>query len=131
MVAIRIRRVSGERETRRRPDGRKESPMLYLAYVTVPGRERALVIARTLVEARLAAGVNVLPGALSVYRWRGEVRETEECLLFAQVSRSAFPGFCETVRRHHCHEVPCVVALPLQAGHAPFMRWIEENSLPE
>ena len=45
------------------PDGRK-TPMAYLAYVTVPGRELALTIARTLVEARLAAGVNVLPGAL-------------------------------------------------------------------
>jgi periplasmic divalent cation tolerance protein len=90
-----------------------------------------LVIARALVEARLAAGVNVLSGALSVYRWRGEVREAEECLLFAQVSRAAFSAFCETVRRHHCHEVPCIVALPLQAGHPPFMGWIAENSLPE
>jgi periplasmic divalent cation tolerance protein len=105
--------------------------MAYLAYVTVPGRELALTIARTLVEARLAAGVNVLPGALSVYRWQGEVREAEECLLFAQVSRAVFSDFCETVRRHHCHEVPCIVALHLQAGHTPFMRWIEKNSLPE
>jgi periplasmic divalent cation tolerance protein len=105
--------------------------MAYLAYVTVPDVERALVIARTLVEARLAAGVNVLPGALSVYRWRGDVKEAEECLLFAQVGRAAFADFCETVRRHHCHEVPCIVALPLRAGHMPFLRWIEENSLPE
>jgi periplasmic divalent cation tolerance protein len=105
--------------------------MSYLAYVTVPGRECALALARTLVEARLAAGVNVLPGALSVYRWRDEVREAEECLLFAQVSRAAFSDFCKAARRHHCHEVPCIVALPVQDGHTPFMRWIEENCLPE
>ncbi|MDR2054442.1 MAG: divalent-cation tolerance protein CutA [Desulfovibrio sp.] len=125
-----MRRIPGKGETRRKPGEKKENRMAYLAYVTVPDRERALAIARTLVETRLAAGVNVLPGATSVYRWRGEIRETGECLLFAQVSREAFPCFCETVRRHHCHEVPCIVALPLQAGHTPFVRWIEENSLP-
>ncbi|MDR3319941.1 MAG: divalent-cation tolerance protein CutA [Desulfovibrio sp.] len=104
--------------------------MAYLAYITMPDRENAMTVARVIVESRLAAGVNVLPGALSVYRWQGGVREAEECLLVAQVSRAAFSNFCNVVRRHHCHEVPCIVALSVEAGHTPFMRWIEENSLP-
>jgi periplasmic divalent cation tolerance protein len=101
----------------------------YLVYVTTPGKKYALELARALVEARLAAGVNVLPGAVSVYRWRDEIRQAEECLLFAQVSRAAFPNFCEVLRQRHCYEIPCVVALPIDDGHVPFMRWIEENSL--
>ena len=68
--------------------------------------------------------------ARSVYRWQGEVREAGECLLLAQVSRAAFEDFCAAVRRAHSYEVPCIVALPLEAGHQPFLLWIEENSLP-
>ncbi len=101
--------------------------MSLLVYVTVPDEREALTLARMLVEARLAAGVNVLPGARSVYRWQGAVREAGECLLLAQVSRA---DFCAAVRAAHSYEVPCIVALPLEAGHRPFLRWIEENSLP-
>lgn len=88
--------------------------MSFLVYVTVPHEREALDLARMLVEARLAAGVNVLPGARSVYRWQGEVREAGECLLLAQVSRAAFEDFCAAVRRAHSYEVPCIVALPLE-----------------
>lgn len=102
----------------------------FLAYITIPSREEALALARALVEARLAAGVNVLPGAMSVYRWRGAVREAAECLLLAQVAGTALPAFTRTVRELHGYEVPCVVALPVAGGHAPFLRWIAENSLP-
>ncbi len=52
--------------------------MSLLVYVTVPDEREALTLARMLVEARLAAGVNVLPGARSVYRWQGAVREAGE-----------------------------------------------------
>ena len=86
--------------------------MSFLVYVTVPHEREALDLARMLVEARLAAGVNVLPGARSVYRWQGEVREAGECLLLAQVGRAAFEDFCAAVRRAHSYEVPCIVKRP-------------------
>ncbi len=79
--------------------------MSLLVYVTVPDEREALTLARMLVEAG-------------------------ECLLLAQVSRAAFEDFCAAVRAAHSYEVPCIVALPLEAGHRPFLRWIEENSLP-
>ncbi|WP_165068563.1 divalent-cation tolerance protein CutA [Desulfovibrio sp. ZJ200] len=104
--------------------------MSFLAYVTVPHEAEARALARLLVESRLAAGVNLLPGVISVYRWQGKVCEAGEWLLLAQVSRAAFPEFCAAVRRAHSYEVPCIAALPLEAGHQPFLRWIEENSLP-
>lgn len=104
--------------------------MSFLVYVTMPDEAGALTLARSMVEARLAAGVNVLPGARSVYRWQGRVRDAEEWVLLAQVSRTAFPDFCAAVRRAHKYEVPCIVALPIEAGHQPFLRWIRENSLP-
>lgn len=100
------------------------------AYVTVPERDAALALAESLVRRGLAAGVNVVAGERSFYRWQGELCEAREWLLFAQVSAEAFPAFCAAVREAHSHQTPCIVAWPLTAGHAPFLRWIEENSRP-
>jgi len=102
----------------------------FLVYMTAPTLEEARMLARELVRQRLAAGVNVLPGAESVYRWQGAVREAGECLLLAQVSGAALPAFIATARSLHSYEVPCIVAMPMAAGHPPFLRWIAENSLP-
>ena len=104
--------------------------MSFLVYVTAPDEALALALARTLVGERLAAGVNIVPGAQSVYHWKGEVHEAEECLLVAQVSEAALPCFMAKVRALHSYEVPCVVAMPIADGHQPFLRWITENSLP-
>ena len=104
--------------------------MSYLVYVTAPHEELALDIARMLVEQSLAAGVNIVPGARSIYRWRGQVHDAPECLLLAQVSGAALPEFMEKARALHSYEVPCVVAMPIAAGYQPFLQWIAENSLP-
>lgn len=100
------------------------------ASATPRGMEAARLLARELVEARLAAGVNVLPGATSVYRWRDVVHEASEIVLLAQVSRAAFPAFCAHVRARHPHDVPCILALTPEDGLPAFLRWISENSLP-
>ncbi|MDR3361706.1 MAG: divalent-cation tolerance protein CutA [Desulfovibrio sp.] len=104
--------------------------MCLLVYVTAPDTENAAALARMLVEKHLAAGVNLLPGARSVYRWQGRVREARECLLLAQVSKATFAQFCQAVRENHEYEVPCIVAIPLELGYTPFLDWIAENSLP-
>ncbi|MDO5484428.1 MAG: divalent-cation tolerance protein CutA [Desulfovibrionaceae bacterium] len=104
--------------------------MSYLVYITVPNESEARQLARTLVERHLAAGANVLPGANSIYRWQGRVHEAGECLVFAQISRAAFADACVAIQALHSHQVPCVIALPIEAGHEPFLRWIEANSLP-
>lgn len=108
----------------------KGTERAFLVYMTTPTREEAVELARALVRSRLAAGVNVLPGAQSVYRWKGEVCEADEYVLLAQVSEAALSSFIEEVRARHSYEVPCVIAMPIEGGHNPFLRWIAENSLP-
>lgn len=98
--------------------------------MTVPGREAALRLARGLVERRLAAGVNVLPGAQSVYRWQGRVHEAEECLLLGAGQRCGLCGRAGLCPQRHPYQLPCVLALPLADGLKPFLRWIERNSRP-
>lgn len=104
--------------------------MSLLVYVTMPDRESGLRLARRLVEAHLAAGVNLVPGVLSVYRWRDTVHEHGECLLLAQVARAAFAEARALIVREHLYEVPCILALPPCDGHQPFLQWIADNSLP-
>ena len=107
-------------------------PEVLLAYVTVPDAagdgKTAFALARLLVERGLAAGVNVVPGVTSVYRWQGEMREARERVLLAQVSAGTFAAFCEAVTAAHPHVGPCVLGLTGAAAHAPFMRWVGENS---
>lgn len=114
------------------PEGGAESPEVLLAYVTVPDAAgdgaAAFSLARALVEQGLAAGVNVLRGARSVYRWRGEIREAGECVLLAQVAAPAFAAFRAAVVARHPHMTPCVLGFAVAAAHAPFARWIRENS---
>lgn len=104
--------------------------MSLFACVTVPDGATARTLAHLMVERRLAAGVNILPGVLSVYRWDGKVRESRECLLLAQVSRAAWEDFRAAVEAAHPYEVPCIVGMPLEKGNAPFLAWIAQNSSP-
>lgn len=102
--------------------------MSSLVYMTAKSRAQALELARILAGRKLCAGINIVPGAMSVYWWEGEIHENEECLLFAQVSDQALPAFIEAARALHSYQVPCIVALPLAGGHPPFLEWIENNS---
>jgi periplasmic divalent cation tolerance protein len=97
-------------------------------YMTMPNRETAGQIARVLVEERLAAGANILGPVSSLYWWRGRIEEANEWVCIAKTTRNAFIPLEARVRRLHPYETPCVVALPLECGSAPFFRWLEEET---
>lgn len=102
--------------------------MNVLVYITVPDRTLARKIARELVAQGLCAGVNMAGPVESVYMWDGAVREAAEWLLFCQSQSCGFSRLKEVVLAIHPHVVPCITAWELKDGHAPFMRWISENS---
>lgn len=93
-------------------------------YMTAGSLEEAERIGRALVEERLAACVNILPGMVSVYRWQGAVERAEEVVLIAKTRRSGFDALAERVRALHSYDVPCIVELPLGRGDAPYLDWI-------
>jgi periplasmic divalent cation tolerance protein len=92
--------------------------------VTVPTPERAAEIARAVVEERLAACGNVVPGLRSIYRWEGKVHDDQEALLLLKTTRSRFEALHDRVLALHPYEVPEVVALPVELGSAPYLAWI-------
>jgi periplasmic divalent cation tolerance protein len=92
--------------------------------VTVPTPDRAAEIARVLVEERLAACGNVVPGLRSIYRWEGEVQEDDEALLLLKTTRARFEALRDRVLALHPYEVPEVIALSVEAGSAAYLGWI-------
>ena len=95
-----------------------------LVLVTVPTPERAAEMARTLVDERLAACGNVVPGLRSIYRWEGKVQEDDEALLLLKTTRARFEALRDRVLALHPYEVPEVIALPVEAGSAAYLGWI-------
>jgi periplasmic divalent cation tolerance protein len=95
--------------------------------IACPSGEPAESLARALVEAGLAACVNRLPGVRSTYRWKGEMVTDEEDLLVAKTTREAFAALERFVLARHPYDVPEIVALPVVAGHAPYLAWLEAS----
>ena len=82
--------------------------------------------ARAVVEARLAACVNILPGTVtSIYRWKGKVESAQEQLLLIKTSRKRLGKLQAAVERLHSYEVPEFIALPIAAGSRKYLAWLE------
>jgi len=97
----------------------------YLLVLTnLPDRDSALKLAKTLVEKRLAACVNVLDGCTSVYRWQGMVQTEREVPLLIKTHAQRFGSLQATILALHPYELPEVIALPLDGGLEPYLDWV-------
>jgi periplasmic divalent cation tolerance protein len=94
--------------------------------VTCPDRKVGERIARALVEERLAACVNVIPGLTSIYRWEGKICRDAEVLLVVKTRRIRLPALTRRVKALHPYSVPEVIALPLASGSASYLAWLRE-----
>ena len=95
--------------------------------VTCPP-DRAQAIAHALVEERVAACVNVVPSLQSVYRWKGGVQSDGEALLIVKTTKDRFDALKQAVLRHHPYELPEVIAVAVDRGHAPYLEWVVEST---
>lgn len=98
-----------------------------LVYCSCP-RSEAQALARTVVEQGLAACVNVLDGVQSIYRWQGELQHDEEALLLIKTRQSRLPALQATLLAAHPYELPEIIAVPIGAGHAPYLQWIRDQT---
>jgi periplasmic divalent cation tolerance protein len=87
-------------------------------------------IARALVEERLAACVNVVPGVVSVYRWKGVVEKEDELLLIIKTIGERVEPLKARLLQLHPYQLPEVVVIPIGGGHAPYLAWLEEQVRP-
>jgi len=94
---------------------------------TVDSAELGERIATALVEAREAACVNILSGIRSVYHWEGQLCRDDELLLVIKSVAEKFEAVRETIRRIHTYQVPEVIAVPVTAGDADYLKWLRDS----
>ncbi len=104
---------------------------IWMLYSTFPNRNEALSAARTLVDARLAACVNVIDNVTSVYRWEGSAQQEAEVILIAKTHASVREKAIELLKASHPYTLPCILAYKAKDGLPSFLEWVEnETALP-
>jgi periplasmic divalent cation tolerance protein len=89
--------------------------------------EEAPALARMLVEKRLAACVNILPGARSVYRWKEKIEEANEAMLVIKTTEDKVVLVEEALKSLHSYELPEFVVLNVDGGSEDYLHWIQAN----
>ena len=92
--------------------------------ITAANVAEAARLAEMLVDAQLAACVQILHPMDSIYRWKGAIERATEVLLIAKTARSKFGEVEREVRALHSYETPEIVALPVTASSAPYLEWL-------
>jgi periplasmic divalent cation tolerance protein len=103
---------------------------VYIAYITAENEKEAQDLAAGLLQKKLIACANILPSHRAVYQWQGEVKSEPETAMIIKTTRSAIKEIENYLVAHHSYECPCLVAWPVEAGHAPFLSWIEDQLKP-
>ena len=101
---------------------------VHVVLITAPDAEAGVRLARCLVEERLAACVNVVPGVRSIYRYEGRVHDDPEVLLIAKTRSERIEMLTERVNALHPYDLPEVVALPGVGGSALYLEWVRTES---
>ena len=102
-----------------------------LIYMTCESAAEADRIGRALVQERLAACTNMIPGMRSIYWWDGAVQTGEEVVLLAKTRTERVDALIARVRELHSYQVPCAVELPLAHGNPDYLAWIEAETGPQ
>lgn len=95
-----------------------------LVYTTLPTLDAAKRLGRALVEARLAACVNILPGMTAIYEWQGRLEEASEAAMLIKTRRELQTRVIAEAKRLHPYETPALLVLELRGGSEDFCAWI-------
>jgi periplasmic divalent cation tolerance protein len=106
--------------------GNEERPVLI--YTTFPSLEDAKQVGEALVAARLAACVNMFPGMISIYEWRGAREEANEVAMIIKTREGLTEAVLAETKRLHPYELPALLVLPTEGGSAEYCAWIASET---
>ncbi|HLW89373.1 MAG TPA: divalent-cation tolerance protein CutA [Terriglobales bacterium] len=98
-----------------------------LVLTTAGSRDEARRIAEGLIDCRLAACVNIVSNAVSIYRWKGKVEEAEEWLLWIKTTAAAFERVRDAIKHMHSYELPECMCLEVDEASLEYLKWIDES----
>jgi periplasmic divalent cation tolerance protein len=99
--------------------------MYILVFVTASNKKEAQKISAGLIKQRLAACVNIVDKADSLFSWEGKTQKAKESLLIIKSKKEKMSKIVKAVKSLHSYEVPEIIALPIIAGDKPYLRWID------
>ena len=99
-------------------------------YVTCPTEEIAANIGKAMIERRYAACANILPPGRSFFRWEGKIEEATEATIIFKTTKANWPTLRDAVNEVHPYDLPCILALPVEDGYEPFLRWVKDEMGP-
>lgn len=108
----------------------EERMEIRFVYMTAGNMDEASQIAKTLVQRRLAACVNIIDGMRSVYEWKGTLQEEREVVMIAKTRADCLPDLVEAVKGMHSYDCPCIVGLDVLDGNNAFLDWIRAQVGP-
>ncbi len=99
-----------------------------LVLCTCPDHRAASVVATALLEKRLAACVNQVPGVRSLFRWKGRIEKDDEVLLLIKTTVDRYADLEETILKLHPYELPEIIGVPLTIGSEAYFDWIRQST---
>ncbi len=99
-----------------------------VVFVMVGNEEEAIKIAKHVVENKLAACTNIVPGIRSIYRWKGEICDDKELLCMIKTKKSLFPKLRDAIKQIHSYEVAEIIALPMVQGIEDYLLWLKKET---
>ncbi len=99
-----------------------------VVYITAPNEDDAAVIARVLVEQKLAACVNIVRNMRSIYSWKGKIEDDTEVLMIVKTQKKHFDAISEKVKELHSYDIPEIIALPILKGAKNYLEWIKDST---
>ena len=99
-----------------------------LVFTNAPDHDAAVALARALVDRRLAACVNVLGAATSIYRWRQTVETAQEVPLLIKTRAPLYAQVEAAIRELHPYELPEIIAVPVQLGFDEYLQWVADET---
>uniref|UniRef100_A0AC35UFZ7 G_PROTEIN_RECEP_F1_2 domain-containing protein n=1 Tax=Rhabditophanes sp. KR3021 TaxID=114890 RepID=A0AC35UFZ7_9BILA len=102
--------------------------MYSIAYVTVPSQEVAKSISRSIVESKLAACVNIVPGIVSVYHWEGKINEDNELLLIIKTTSINISKLQQKILELHPYDTPEFIHFPIEGGSDKYLQWLTDQT---
>jgi periplasmic divalent cation tolerance protein len=99
-----------------------------IVLTNLPDRESAKKLAQHMIEQRLAACVNVLAECTSLYRWQGKIEIAQEVPVLIKTSAERYAEVERAILSQHPYELPEIVAVPVAAGLAQYLAWVENET---
>lgn len=94
--------------------------------ITTSSQEEAERIANGLIDAEVAACVNIVPKIKSIFKWQGKKEEADESLLIVKTQQDRFRNLKETVKGLHSYDVPEIISISISDGNEDYLSWISE-----